>query len=521
MRRYFVLTLLMLIVISVLSCSILAESKGGGTLKVGIGMDIKQLDPAFISDLPSQRVAQQIHDYLVRRDSEGNIKPNLAKDWEVNPDGTRWTFYLKKGIKFTDGSPFNAEVVKWHFNRLRDPQVASNYVEQFSIIEQVEVVDDYTIEFVLQRAYGPFIDTILLSPGGLIPSKKQFEAIGPDRYASDPVGTGPFIFAEWQPDNYVLLKKNENYHRGGVKLDALRFKPIAEAMTRVIELQTGGIDLLQTVPYEEVEKVKADPKINVYTGKSGFYVLYIWLNLTEDSPFKDNLPLRKAVAYSINKQELNETLFGEYGIRCEGYVPVASWAYPVDPQPVSYNIDKAKQLLQDAGYSYRGDQLYKDGKRVKIEYLSTTSERMWSIIAQFVQESMRGIGIETSIKQLDWGSYLDIFTGTKQFAISGMSWVQNTGEPTLFLDVLLRTGGRGNFTGYSNQTVDKLLDQASATSDRSKRKELYQQVFAILEKDIPMIPILSKPMIQGVNKKVKGYNYNPYVSDYTSVWIED
>lgn len=499
----------------------LVQAGSGGTLTVGMDMDIKQLDPGFISDLPSQMVASQIHDYLIYRDTEGSFKANLATDWEVSEDGKNWTFYLKKGVKFTDGSDFNAGVVKWHFDRLRDKEVASNYVEQFKVIKEINIVDDYTVQFVLERSYGPFIDTILLSPGGLIPSKKHFEEVGANQYATNPVGTGPFIFEEWQPENYVLLKKNPDYHRTEVQLDALKFKPIAEAMTRVIELQTGGIDFLNTVSYTEIDHLKQDNNIQVFEGESRFYLMHIWLNQNDGSPFKDNLPLRQSVVHAIDRNQVSQLLYGDYGLPCKSYVPVSSWAYPENSNPVEFNPEKAKEILKDAGYTYQDEKLYKDGERVKIEYLSTTSENMWSIIAQYVQEALRDIGIEVAIKQLEWGSYLDIFTGTKEFDISAMGWVQDTGEPTLFLDTLVKTNGRGNFTTYSNQEVDKLLDQAAATSDIEKRKELYNQVYQLLEKDLPMHPLVSEPLLRAVNKRVKGYIYSPYATDYTQIWLEN
>ena len=492
----------------------------GGTIKVGIGMDIKQLDPAYISDLPSERVAVQIHDRLLTRDANGNIIGNLAYDWEVSEDSKVWTFHLKEDVEFTDGSKFNAEVVKWHFERLMNPDSGSNYVEQFSIIEKVKVLDDYTVQFVLKRSYGPFIETILFSPGGLIPSKAHFEKVGADAYASDPVGTGPFKFEEWQPGSSVRLTRNENYHRKEVKPEGLVFKPIPEPMTRLIELQTGGVHVVKSISNNSVERLKNDSNIVMHTGKSEFYVLYIWFNMVNDSNFKDNLPLRKAIAYSIDKQELAEVLHGDYAIRNESYVPKASWAYPDNSNPIGFDMEKAKEILRDAGYSYQGDKLYKDGERVEIEYLSTTSERQWQTIAQYVQERLRQLGIKAELKQLEWGSYLDKFTNRK-YTLSGMGWSQSTGEPSLFLDVLVKTDARGNFTGYSNKKVDNMLNKAAKLSNREDRMEVYRKVYDILEKDLPMIPISSNPLLEGVRKEVKGYVYSPYVNDYTDAYIEE
>ena len=518
MRRITSLVLVLALLLMA-SFTAMAAEGNGGTLKIGIGMDVKQLDPAFISDLPSERIASQIHDRLLRRDPEGNIKPNLAKDWKVEENAKVWTFYLKEDVKFTDGSKFNAEVVKWHFDRLRDSEVGSNYVEQFSIIEKVKVLDNYTVQFRLKRPYGPFVDTILFSPGGLIPSKNHFEKVGADAYSSNPVGTGPFEFKEWKPGSFIKLTANDNYHREEIKLDGLTFKPIPEPMTRIIELQTGGVDVVKSIPYMNVKKLQGDSNVDLYKGKSGFYTMYIWFNLEEGSPFKDNLALRKAVAYSINKKELAKVLHGEYSIRCEGYVPKASWAYPDNPEPIGYDLDKAKQILKDAGYTYEDGKLYKDGERVTIEYLSTTSERQWQTIAQFVQERLRKLGVEAKLKQLEWGSYLDKFTNRK-YTLSSMGWSQNTGEPSLFLDVLISTEGRGNFSGYSNPEVDKMLKEAAAISGRSERMKIYRKVYDILEEDLPMVPILSKPLLEGVSTDVENYIYSPYVNDYTDTFIK-
>ncbi|MFW6381451.1 MAG: ABC transporter substrate-binding protein [Bacillota bacterium] len=509
----------MLVVLILVFATSLVMAQDEEMINIGIGMDVKQLDPAFISDLPSERVAAQIHDRLLRQDAEGNIQPNLAEDWEVTDEEKVWTFYLKEGVEFTDGSEFNAEVVKWHFDRLKNPENATNYQDQFSIIEEIKVIDDYTVQFVLEQPYGPFIETILFSPGGLIPSKEHFEEVGADDYASNPVGTGPFEFSEWETGSHVELVRNEDYHRKQVKPAGLLFKPIPEPMTRIIELQTGGVDIVKSIPNENIEELEGDENVEVHTDKSGFYVLYVWFNLEDGSPFKDNLPLRRAIGYSIDKMELAQVLYGDYAIRCESYVPKASWAYSDDPDPIGFDMEKAREILLDAGYEYQDDQLYKDGEPVEIEYLSTTSERQWQTIAQYLQERLRKLGIKVDGEQMEWGTYLDNFTNRK-YTLSSMGWSQNIGEPTLFLDVLVKTDGRGNFTGYSNPEVDEMLDQAAAVSSREERKEIYEQVYDILEEDLPMIPIHSQPLLEGVRKEVQNYIYSPYVDDYTETWIE-
>lgn len=517
MKKLTILTTVSLVLMLVFVAGVQVEAED--ELTVAVGMDVEQLDPAFISDIPSERVASQVHDRLLRLDAEGNIQPNLAADWEVSEDASVWTFHLKDDVQFTDGSHFDAEIVKWHFDRLKDPELGSDYQDQFSIIEELNIIDDYTVEFVLERSYGPFINTIIFSPGGLIPSREHLEAIGADDYSSNPVGTGPFVFENWDPGSSIDLVKNENYHRKDVSLDRLIFRPISEPMTRLVELRTGGVDVVQSIPFQDVEDLVEDPNVDMYTEASDFYVNFLWFNLEDDSIFQDNPALREAIALSINKMEIAQAIHGDYAIRNEGYVPKSSWAYPEETNPVPFDLDKAREVLEEAGYYYEDELLYKDGEQVTLEYLGTTSEEQWELIAQIVIERLRQLGIETDLTMLEWGAYLDRFT-SGDFTLSSMGWSQSVDEPALYLDVLVMTDGRGNFTGYSNEEVDELLTEAAALSSREARMELYNQVYDILEADLPMVPILSQPLLEGVNANVNNYIYSPFTNDYTDITID-
>src|SRR5690606_31623186 len=261
---------------------------------VALETDVVQFDPVKIQDATTSQVAFQIYEHLLKRDYDGNLEPALATRWESDPTGQVWTFHLRQGVRFHDGSPFNAEVVKWHFERAMGPD--SYFQTQYSVIDRIETPDDYTVVFHLKEPNAAFIDNIILANAGFIPSKKAFEEKG-DAFPYEPVGTGPFKWNTWVKGQRVELARNDDWWGDGPKLDRLVIRVIPEANTQVIELETGGVHLITRASQTDLERLQQNPDVVVIT-KPAYRTRALEFNVAQP-PF-DDVRVRQAIQYAVD-----------------------------------------------------------------------------------------------------------------------------------------------------------------------------------------------------------------------------
>jgi len=239
--------------------------KYGGELVIANIADVLRMDPMLITDVPTATIAYQIFDFLVRYNHETKqYEPGLAISWEASEDAKTWTFKLRKGVKFHDGTPFNAEAVKFTIDRVLDPQSKSPLSQDFrDNVESVEVIDEYTVVFHLKNPLASFLDRIIRNQGAMIVSPTAVKKYGDD-FSNHPVGTGPFMFKEWIPGERVVLVKNPDYWGGAPMIDTLIFKPMPESAAQVAALQAGQVDVILSIPKESLEILEKDPNIKVY-----------------------------------------------------------------------------------------------------------------------------------------------------------------------------------------------------------------------------------------------------------------
>ncbi|HCK19249.1 MAG TPA: ABC transporter substrate-binding protein, partial [Thalassospira sp.] len=281
-----------------------------GVLVVGQIAEPKSLDPAAVTAVNDFRILMNVYDGLVRyKDGTLEVEPALAESWTISDDGTVYTFSLRDGVTFHDGTPFNAEAVKYNFDRMLDESHPEHDTGPFplafffSAVEEVEVVDDLTVKFQLNAPYAPFLSN-LAYPTGLIVSPTAVREDGSD-FGRNPVGTGPFKFAEWESNAKVVVVRNDDYWEDPAKLEAVVFRPITDANTRVAELMAGGIDLMVEVPPDSLTQLAGDDNFSVYE-QAGPHLWFLILNLKE-GPFQDK-KVRQAINYAIDKKALVENV---------------------------------------------------------------------------------------------------------------------------------------------------------------------------------------------------------------------
>lgn len=478
-------------------------------LVVGQIAEPASLDPHVSTAANDFRIAVNIYDGLVRN-TPGTleIEPALATDWTISDDGLEYTFNLREGVTFHDGTPFNAEAVKFNFDRMlkEDHPFASTgpfpLAFFFSAVKDVAVVDDLTVKFTLNEPFAPFMSN-LASPTGLIVSPAAVEQYGAD-YGRHPVGTGPFKFEEWQSNTSVVASRNDAYWDGAPSLEAVIFRPITDANTRVAEILSGGIDVLLETPPDNVAQFADDANYQVVEAV-GPHVWYVMLN-AKDGPFADKR-VRQAVNYAVNKESLvNDVLQGTADVSAGPIPPAFNWAYNEEVAPYPYDPEKAKKLLAEAGA---------EGAKLTFIVTEGGSGMLDPVpMGTAIQADLAAVGLDVEIKTYEWNTFLsEVNPGLEgKGDMAEMAWM--TSDPDTLPFLTLRTAafpaeGGFNSSYYSNPEVDALLDKARLSTDPGERGELYKQVQAITHEDAPWLFVANWKQNAVVTSAVGDFELQP------------
>ena len=455
-----------------------------GVLIVGQIAEPKALDPAAVTAVNDFRILMNVYDGLVRYKSGTlEVEPALATAWEISEDGTEYTFTLREGVTFHDGSPFNAEAVVFNFERMLNEDHPYHDTGPFplafffSSVSSVEAVDDLTVKFTLSEPYAPFLSN-LAYPTGLIVSPAAVEQHGAD-FGRNPSGTGAFTFAEWRSNEAVVVEANPDYWDGAPELQAVVFRPITDANTRTAEMLAGGIDMMVEVPPVALSQFQ-DDAFQVFE-QAGPHVWFLILNAKE-GPFADKR-VRQAANYAINKEALvNDVLEGTAEVAAGPTPPAFAWAYNEALEPYPYDPEKAKELIAEAGA---------EGAELTF-YVTEGGSGMLDPVAMgtAIQADLNAVGLDTTIETYEWNTFLgQVNPGLEGKAdMAEMAWMTNDPDTLPFL--ALRTEAwpdKGGFNSgyYSNPEVDELLEKARVATDQDERAALYKQMQEIVQEDAP------------------------------------
>ncbi|HZS84631.1 MAG TPA: ABC transporter substrate-binding protein [Stellaceae bacterium] len=483
------------------------------TLVVAMQADPTGLDPEAVLNNTSGFVMATIYDSLVKfKPGTTDVEPGLAEKWDISPDGLTYTFHLKKGVKFHDGTPFNAEAYVHDLNRwLKKDDPDSIYKtgpvegyldDTFDPLDSYRAVDEYTVEMKLKHPYAPFLTNLAMVWNG-ITSPAATQKLGKD-FRSNPVGTGPFIFKEWKRGDQVVLTANKSYWNGKPKVDRLIFKVMPDPQASLLALKRGDVHILADVSAQIIPAMKQDKNIVVMT-QPGLAVSGVGLPF-DTKPFNDKR-VRQALNYAIDKDAIDKSLFRGLAVRMTSPLPEAQWGFDKSLKGYPYDPKKAKELLAAAGYpnGFESELLTYNSAR---GYNSAGAE-----LAVAIQGQLEKIGVKTSVRKEEIGAYLsEIRSKTKPY--SGMflvGWTGDNGDPDNFLDELFASDRIPvtNTVRYKNPEVDKVLAEAQRESDHAKRVALYHTAQKEILDDAPWIFINSLLQVRGARKEVKGYELNP------------
>ena len=500
--------LILVAIIGLLGPALPASAQPAGTLVVGLVAEPVNLDPAQVTDLNSNRVGRRIVETLVTFPEESTqVVPGLAESWTISKDGLRYTFKLRKGIAFHDGTPFNAEAVKFSIDRQIDPEHPANKLGKypfanyfFGNVKAVEVVDPSTVEFVLKEPRASFL-TILTSAAASIVSPAAVKKSGAD-YALQPVGTGPFKYVSWDRGQRVVLEKNPSYWRSPVKVDRVVYRPIVEGQARLTELLTGSLDLIVDVPPDFLGQIAQSPKTTLLM-QVGAHVWYLGIN-NQKKPFDDKR-VRQALNYAVNKEAIVRDVLKGTGSLSRGPVLPSTWGADPGLKPYPYDPERAKKLLAEAGYP--------SGFSTTL-WVPESGSGMQSPVpmSTVIQSNLKAVGITVALQTMEWGAYLAKLR-TKEQELFALSWMAGNEDPDMVMYPLLHssqwTPAGPNRALYKNERFDELLHQARLTTDQGKRAALYREAQRILVEDPPWIFIDHEIQTAAHSKRVQGFKLHP------------
>jgi peptide/nickel transport system substrate-binding protein len=478
-------------------------------LVIGQIAEPKSLDPHAVTAVNDFRILMNVYDGLTRyKDGTLEPEPSLAESWEISDDGTTYTFKLRDGVSFHDGTPFNAEAVKFNFDRMlkedhpyhdTGPFPLAFY---FSAVDEVNVVDDMTVEFKLNEPYAPFLSN-LAYPTGLIVSPTAVEEHGKD-FGRNPSGTGAYKFEAWEANSRVVVTANADYWDGAPPMEALIFRPITDANTRIAEMLSGGLDIMVEVPPDALQQFREGEEFTVHE-QAGPHVWFLILNAKE-GPFADK-KVRQAANYAINKQTLvDDILQGTAEVAAGPTPPAFAWAYNESLEPYPYDPEKAKVLLDEAGY---------DGEELTF-YVTEGGSGMLDPIAMgtAIQADLQAVGMPTNIETYEWNTFLGkVNPGLEGKAdMAEMAWMTNDPDTLPFL--ALRSEAwpdKGGFNSgyYSNEKVDELLNEARTATDQDRRAELYKEMQEIVQEEAPWVFVANWKQNAVTGENVENFKLQP------------
>ena len=500
--------------ILVLTCTTLlamGTARADTTLVVSMAADPTGLDPEAVLNNTSGFVMATIYDSLVRyKPGTVEVEPGLAQSWDISADGLTYSFHLRKGIKFQDGSPVNADAIVQNIDRQYNKSspiyiyntgpVESYRDFTYGAMESYRAVNDDTVEIKLKAPSAALLASLAMVWNGVV-SPTAAAKYGKD-FRNHPVGSGPFIFKEWRQRDAVALDANPTYWKGKPKVDHLVFKEYPDAQAGLLALKRGEVQIMGDVATSIVPALKSDASLVVLT-QPGLVVNGMAMP-NEVAPFNDKR-VRQALNYAVDKDAINKALYSGLAATMTSPLPEAQWGFDKTMTGYKYDPAKAKQLLEAAGV--------KPG--LKVELLAYSTPRGYNPagpdLAVALQGYFKKVGIDADIRKLDMGAFLATARSGKYQGMFLAGFSGDNGDPDNFLDSLFdaREIPVGDTSHYKNEQVEKLLAEARTTPDMAKRVALYKTIQRQIMDDAPWVFVNSVLQVRATRKDVKGFRLNP------------
>jgi peptide/nickel transport system substrate-binding protein len=497
-----ILLIVMALAALFMSCAKGGEAKASGPVTVTIGSNIDTpygtLDPVH-EDGTILWIINQAMEGLVKPVEAPNgglaIAPSLAESWDISPDGLTYTFHLKKGVQFADGTPVTPADWIWSIERARDTPESpwASYAEP---IRSITAPDNDTLVIALKEIYAPFISMLAIH-NFAVQSKAKFDRLGADEYLRQPLGTGPYYFTEWGIHEYYKLERNPYYHGATPTVDVLLFTVVPDDNTRIMQLLAGDIDVCLNPPNNRIAELQANSDITV-TMTDATEQRYLNFNVTK--PILNNVNVRRALRLATNKEEIIKiALFGYGEATYVVYPRVIGQFFNTAIVDEGFDPDKARALLAQAGYP----------NGFSLSFSFANGNALYQSIGSLLKEQWARVGVTLNLNTMESSSVSPLFQALNHEMVS-LRWSEDTNDPAGFTDfIAVYDQSHGFHTGFRSSRLTDLARIAAGTVDTGRRADAYKEIQQILYDEVPMFPLFQVKYFLATRNTITGFNQSP------------
>lgn len=518
---FFLLSLALLLCIPVTGCQKANDGRLSNYLYLRLSSNPTTLDPALITDVQGGGIAAKIFNGLVRFNENLDIVPDIALSWKLSENQRTYTFRLRRDVSFSNGKKVTAHDVKYSFERVLNPAVkapltwvldrlegATDFISgKADTVSGIQIVNDHTIILKLTKPFGPFLSLLAMDTAYIVPREEAIR-LGQD-FGMHPIGSGPYVLAEWKHGQYLRLKAREDYFEGKPKLNGIYYRVIPENLTAVMEFETGRLDVL-LIPSSEYRRYTTDPAWrDLVHGRIGLNTYYLGFNCAR--PPLNDLRVRQAVNLAIDRKKILNTILEKRGVLANGPIPPGLWkskAWSRTLQGYEYDPQRATSLIHEAGAA---------GKTIKV-YISVEEPEALDVI-EVISNYLEKVGLKTNIIQLDWSALKQAINQGEPDAF-WLSWWADYPDPEDFLFPLFHSasiGSGGNRTRCIDPELDQLIETAQGTIDEKQRYRLYRLAEDRVVRNAPWVFMWHKADYFVVQPWVKNFRIYPIYSIDKSV----
>jgi ABC-type transport system substrate-binding protein len=483
------------------------QPKSGGTLKVAWEADVTGLDPRLSPGAQAWYVMGNLFNSLVTIDADLNYVPDLAESWEIQEDGKVYVFHLRKGVKFHDGTAFDAEAVRWNYQRMMDPAEKALDAPSYSIVDSV---DAHTLKFTLKYPSATLLPVIAAHGAGFLQmSPASFQKWGKEEVRLHPVGTGPFKLAHWEQNRIIVLEKNPHYFKPGVPyLDRVELLIMKEGVTRVTALRTGEVDFANAVPREHVERLTRDPKIHLFRGRDALRI-NSYFNVAR-APFKDARVRQALLGFGLDRPAIVKTALLGQAQPLWSFVPSGGKGHIDFEEQFPYDPNQARALLKEAGYD--------ETNPLRYTIMTHSAEAALPTIATIMKTQYAKFGVDVTVEVLDRPIFLRRWQRDRDWdQIMGIS---GAAFDSYQLSRVLDTRAGNNTLNHDDKQVDALIDRMKEAPTQEALLQAGHDFQRYVTGIMLTCGIASLPFLQAARTEVQGYEYlHGYKVRFDTTWL--
>jgi ABC-type transport system substrate-binding protein len=487
------------------------QPKSGWTLRVAWEADVAGLDPRLSPGAQAGYVMGNLFNSLVTIDAELNYVPDLAESWEIRDDGKVYVFHLRQGVKFHDGTDFDAGAVRWNYQRMMDPAEKALDAPSYSLVESVDILDARTVQFTLKHPGATLLPVMAAHAAGFLQmSPASYERWGREEVRLHPIGTGPFKLAKWEQNRVITLEKNPHYFKAGLPyLDRLEFRIMKEGVTRVTALRTGEVDFANAVPFEHTERLTKDVKVQLLRGRDTLRI-NSYFNLAR-APFKDARVRRALLGFGIDRPAIVKTALLGLAQPLWSFVPSGGKGHIDFEEQFPYDPNRAKALLKEAGYDEQNPLRY--------TLMTHSAEAALPTIATILKTQYAKLGVDLTVEVLDRPIFLRRWQRDRDWdqilSVSGAAF------DSYQLSRVLDTRAGNNTLNHDDKQVDALIDRMKEAPTEAALLQAGYDFQRYVTESMMTCGLASLPFLQAARTDVKGYvHLHGYRVRFETTWLD-